>query len=109
MWRFGFLVIALLATPAMAPRALAQTLHYDNADRETNWHGHEGHHGHRGHGGQRRVSHRMGDLSGREIDPMRLGPAPASFLYHCDAPAGFYPYVPTCRMPWRVVPSGTRR
>ena len=99
MWRFCLCMLALLA-PA-APGALAQSIHYTTStDRTPYRHRHEGHRGQR---------HRLNRLSGRAIDPYRMGPAPTAFLYHCDAPAGFYPYVPTCLMPWRVVPAGTRR
>jgi hypothetical protein len=110
MWRFGFCVVALLAASALAPRAQAQSLHYSTPEHDYLRHGHEGRgHSGRGHGGHRHARRNSGGMSDREIDPYRLGPAPAAFLYHCDAPAGFYPYVPTCRMPWRVVPSGSRR
>jgi hypothetical protein len=98
MWRFCFCVVALLASPA--PAALAQSIHYTTNDRDPDRHRHAAHRGGRRH---------PNGLSARAIDPYRMGPAPTAFLYHCDAPAGFYPYVPTCRMPWRVVPAGTRR
>ncbi len=39
------------------------------------------------------------------IDPSRLGPAPGGFWYRCDSPAGYYPYIPACQTPWRLVPS----
>jgi hypothetical protein len=103
MWRFCLCLLAVLTPLALAtltPRALAQSIHYTATDREPNRHRHEG---------QRGERHRPNRLSTRAIDPYRMGPAPTAFLYRCDAPAGFYPYVPTCRMPWRVVPSGTRR
>jgi hypothetical protein len=111
MWRFclwvvGRLatpalgVVVLLGTPAMAPVALAQISPYAADNRDLHRHRHEAY---------RQQRRRHDDLSARDINPSRLGPAPAAFLYHCDAPAGFYPYIPTCRMPWRVVPSGAHR
>lgn len=30
-------------------------------------------------------------------------PPPAAQYYFCDRPRGYYPYVPACRIPWRVV------
>ena len=39
------------------------------------------------------------------IEPSRLGPAQAGFWYRCDSPAGYYPYIPACQTPWRLVPS----
>jgi hypothetical protein len=93
MWRFGFCVLALLATPVAA-----QSIHYTANDHDT-----------RRHVGQRHSRLRAEGLTGRGIDPYRLGPAPTAFLYRCDAPQGFYPYIPVCRMPWRVVPSGSHR
>lgn len=32
-------------------------------------------------------------------------PPPPANYYYCDNPAGYYPYVPQCRTPWRVVPA----
>lgn len=32
-------------------------------------------------------------------------PGPAHFWYFCDRPRGYYPYVATCRVPWRAVPA----
>ena len=93
MWRFGFCVVALLAGPVAA-----QSIHYTANDREPRRH--EGHRPRRPH---------PGGLTGLGIDPYRMGPAPTAFLYRCDAPQGFYPYIPACRMPWRVVPSGSHR
>lgn len=38
-------------------------------------------------------------------------PVPAAtgqpFWYWCDQPAGYYPTVPTCSIPWKAVPAGT--
>ena len=31
---------------------------------------------------------------------------PPQLFYYCDRPAGYYPYVPVCRRPWRTVPVG---
>jgi len=39
------------------------------------------------------------------IEPSRLGPAQVGFWYRCDSPAGYYPYIPACQTPWRIVPS----
>jgi hypothetical protein len=115
MWRLVFCVVALLAAPA-----LAQTLRYDDDDMSQShraaghrrigkngggkhaW-GSDAHGGHeRGPRHQRR--HPKG-LSARAIDPARFGPAPAGFWYRCDAPAGYYPYILSCRTAWRFVPS----
>lgn len=92
---FCLCLVALMAAPA-----LAQTLRYDEdqslprhrSDRYgTEWH----HHARRHRGG----------LTPQDIEPSRLGPAPTGFWYQCDAPAGYYPYIPACRTPWRIVPS----
>ena len=32
------------------------------------------------------------------------GPAPAQSWYYCDDPSGYYPYVQSCKGPWRAVP-----
>ena len=32
-------------------------------------------------------------------------PAPPPVYYYCDDPPGYYPYVATCRQPWRAVPA----
>ena len=32
-------------------------------------------------------------------------PGPVHFWYFCDRPRGYYPYVATCRVPWRAVPA----
>ena len=52
--------------------------------------------------------HRRG-LTVRAIEPSRLGPAPVGFWYRCDSPAGYYPYIPACQAPWRIVPSAPPR
>jgi hypothetical protein len=31
---------------------------------------------------------------------------PPAVYYYCDNPAGYYPYVPQCLTPWRMVPAG---
>jgi hypothetical protein len=98
MWRWCFCVVALLAAPA-----LAQAPRYD-ADHAPPRHNTQ----HRTDR-QRGEPSRPGGLWRGGIDPYRMGPAPGAFLYHCDAPAGFYPYVPVCRLPWRLVPAGPRR
>lgn len=103
MWRLCLCVVVLLASsalPPLTPGVHAQSIRYTATDRDPYRPRHEGHRGER---------HHPNRLSTRAIDPYRMGPAPTAFLYRCDAPAGFYPYVPACRMPWRVVPSGTRR
>ena len=33
------------------------------------------------------------------------GPAQAGTWYYCDAPRGYYPYVPQCQSAWRAVPA----
>ena len=95
MWRFGFCVVALLATPVAA-----QSIRYTANAHDPFRHQRAGHHHQRRH---------PGGLSVGDIEPSRLGPAPAAFLYRCDAPQGFYPYIPMCRIPWRVVPAGPHR
>jgi hypothetical protein len=32
-------------------------------------------------------------------------PPPTQFWYYCDAPRGYYPYVPACAGGWRKVPA----
>jgi hypothetical protein len=100
MWRFWFCVVALVAAPA-----LAQTPR-DSDDRSFSRHRSE-------FGAHRDGYHRprpgAGALSSLSIEPYRQGPAPAGFWYRCDAPPGNYPYIPSCRMPWRIVPSGPHR
>lgn len=32
-------------------------------------------------------------------------PPPPQAWYYCDNPRGYYPYVPQCSVPWRVVPA----
>ncbi|MEA2729098.1 MAG: hypothetical protein QOF70_3573 [Acetobacteraceae bacterium] len=95
MWRFGFCVVALVAAPA-----LAQTLQYDEDNslprHRSEWAGSGRHHSGRRH---------PRSLSSGDIEPFRLGPAPTGFWYRCDAPAGYYPYIPACGIPWRIVPS----
>jgi len=109
MWRCGFFVVVLLAAPA-----LAQTSQYDDGLQSPR-HRAAGHRaaGHRtaGHSteGHRRGRHEPGGLLSQAIEPSRLGPAPTGFWYHCDSPAGYYPYIPTCRTPWRFVPSALLR
>jgi len=98
MWRFCCCVVALSASLVLAPGVLGQTVPYAGSvphqPRQER------------HRNERR--HRNG-LSARDIEPSRVGPAPRAFLYHCDAPAGFYPYIPACRTAWRIVPSGGHR
>jgi hypothetical protein len=110
MWRCCCCVVVLLATPALAPSALirgalipgalGQSVSLSGGDRTLYRPRAEGHRA------QRRHPNR---LSARDIEPSRLGPAHRAFLYHCDAPAGFYPYIPACRTAWRIVPSGGHR
>jgi hypothetical protein len=102
MWRFYLCVVALLAAPALAPEALALSLQYDE-DHSLPRHNTER------YGTHHHARRHPNGLSAHAVDPYRMGPAPTAFLYHCDAPAGFYPYVPTCRMPWRIVPAGAHR
>jgi len=107
MWRCGFCLVALLAAPA-----LAQTLPNDDSDSALSpQHRTVGHHslGHRAAGyrteGRRRVRRGPGSLSSLAMEPSHLGPAPMGFWYRCDSPSGYYPYIPVCRTPWRIVPS----
>jgi hypothetical protein len=100
MWRFCCCVVALSASPALAPGALGQSVPYVARDRAFPQPRQERHRNERRH---------PNGLSARDIEPSRLGPAPRAFLYHCDAPAGFYPYIPACRTAWRIVPAGGHR
>jgi hypothetical protein len=84
---FWFCVIVLMATPAMA-----RGDGYSGDEREPLLHSHGQH-------------HRGRKLSRRIVEPFLQGPAPTGFWYRCDAPAGYYPYIPTCQTPWRIVPS----
>jgi len=36
--------------------------------------------------------------------PPMVAAAPGQFWYYCQNPAGYYPYVPNCLMPWQAVP-----
>lgn len=36
---------------------------------------------------------------------LTVRPAPYQYWYYCASPAGYYPYVPRCRVPWRAVPA----
>jgi hypothetical protein len=96
MWRLGFCVVAL-----MAGTASAQTLRYDD-DRSLPRYRSSLDRTDRPHRHARR--HPRG-LAAGNIEPSRLGPAPAGFWYRCDSPAGFYPYIPACGTPWRIVSS----
>ncbi|MEI9991923.1 MAG: hypothetical protein WDM86_18030 [Rhizomicrobium sp.] len=41
-----------------------------------------------------------------DVAPGNVAPAQVpGYWYHCDAPAGFYPYVATCTHPWQAVPA----
>lgn len=37
--------------------------------------------------------------------PVPSGLPPAAVWYYCDNPQGYYPYVASCNVPWRTVPS----
>jgi hypothetical protein len=88
--------VALMIVCALTPAtnlALAQSLRYSSD---------EMHQPHQQHAhGQHSGIHRQGGI----VEPSRTGPAPTGFWYRCDMPAGYYPYVPDCQRPWRVVPS----
>jgi hypothetical protein len=96
----GALVPGALIRGALVPGALAQTVPYGGGNGAPHPPRPETHRN------ERRHPH---GLSVQNIEPSRLGPAPRAFLYHCDAPAGFYPYIPACRTAWRIVPSGGHR
>jgi hypothetical protein len=125
MWRFCCCAVVLLAAPVLAPwalmhralipgalipgalilealipEALGQSAPDSGGDRTRYRPRTDGHRAGRRH---------PNGLSARDIEPSRLGPAPRAFLYHCDAPAGFYPYIPACRTAWRIVPSAGHR
>jgi|SRR5579862_3846819 len=38
------------------------------------------------------------------VPPVAVTPAP-QYYYWCRAPAGYYPQVPACRVPWQAVPA----
>jgi hypothetical protein len=40
------------------------------------------------------------------LAPPPPAPAPGPTYYYCPRPAGYYPYVQSCRVPWRAVPAG---
>jgi hypothetical protein len=84
---FWFCFVALLAVPA-----LARNDDYSGDGREPRLH-------------SRGMHHRGGKLSRQIVQPYLQGPAPTGFWYRCDLPAGYYPYIPTCQTPWRIVPS----
>ena len=88
MWRFCVCVVALVTTPA-----LAQGLRYSGGERGGS---HQAH----AHGRHGKAHRPIGN-----VEPSHLGPAPIGFWYRCDLPAGYYPYIPTCQTPWRIVPS----
>ncbi len=35
--------------------------------------------------------------------PVVSAPGPGTYYYYCRRPAGYYPYVSTCRVPWQAV------
>ena len=39
------------------------------------------------------------------VQPAAPGPAPQSFWYYCQQPAGYYPYVQDCPSGWTTVPA----
>jgi hypothetical protein len=98
---FWFCVAALLAVPA-----LARSDYYSGDAREPrlrsdNYSGNGREPRLRSHG----KGHRGGRLSRQIVEPLQQGPAPTGFWYRCDLPSGYYPYIPTCQTPWRIVPS----
>ncbi|MBV9521248.1 MAG: hypothetical protein JO010_00550 [Alphaproteobacteria bacterium] len=40
------------------------------------------------------------------VSPAPAPPVPGPIYYYCERPRGYYPYVPTCTVPWRGVPAG---
>jgi hypothetical protein len=96
MWRWCCFCLVLLA----AEPARAQTLQYDD-DHTVPRHRSESDRTHEHH----RVRRHSLSLTSRNLEPTRLGPPPTGYWYRCDAPAGFYPYIPVCGTPWRIVPS----
>ena len=96
MWRIGVcmaMLVPMLVPMLVAAPALAQTLQYAGDD-----HGRGGRHSAHGRHGRTQRVHGV-------VEPSRAGPAPIGFWYRCDMPAGYYPYVPMCQSPWRIVPS----
>ena len=91
MWRLCFCLIMLAGWPA-----LGQGARYDGDGFDYGYRRQAASHGHR-------------KMPRRVTDPYRLGPAPTGFWYRCDASSGYYPYVLTCPIPWRMVPATPQR
>jgi hypothetical protein len=95
MRRLSLSLAALSMVPPLA--AAAQTTPYPPVAAESHWIHHDQQHEPR---------QRVAGRNALGIEPSRLGPPPRGFLYHCSAPAGFYPYIPACRTGWQIVPAG---
>ena len=95
MRRLRTSLVAASMVPALG--ALAQTPPYPPVASQSHWIHHDQQHQTRQH---------VAGLKALGIEPSRIGPPPHGFLYHCDAPAGFYPYIPACRAGWQIVPAG---
>jgi hypothetical protein len=93
---FWFCVVVLLAAPALARGDRDPRDGFSGDGREPRLHSHGQH-------------HRGGKLSRRISEASGQGPAPAGFWYRCDVPSGYYPYIPSCQTPWRIVPSSPFR
>jgi len=39
------------------------------------------------------------------VPPVAVTPAAPQYYYWCRVPAGYYPQVPACRVPWQAVPA----
>jgi hypothetical protein len=128
------LLIGISASSASAPGAWAQGRHDHDGWHESwghdGWRDHDIHRFHEhgfdrwrgGHWERRWIGERFGwwwviGPSWYYAYPTPIYPYPDPYLppgyappsptyYYCDDPPGYYPYVPTCRTPWRAVPAG---
>ena len=99
-----WIAIGLMAAALLAPTTTVAREHHEMGER------HEGFH----------RFHDRGDFRFRDHDRFRNrfffggdffapGPYPYSYYpqswYWCGAPAGYYPYVQQCAVPWQAVPA----
>ena len=94
MWRWCLCALALVAAPVPGQTsARADSMNYSSD--ELRWHKQP----------HMRGQNRAARRHAGPVEPARIGPAPTGFWYRCETPAGYYPYVPRCQTPWRIVPS----
>ena len=108
MWRYYLCAVLLLPAPAVAQTTpfftgAAQSAKYDPPHRRERRSEDDA------FGLHHRGRHFHHDSLQLGIEPSLIGPAPTGFWYRCDAPQGYYPYIPVCSTPWRLVPAGPRR